>query len=94
MANTTVKWRGLDGIKKVSSLPLLLFLLISHLFLLVLITLLDANEDDNGSNVGRFVVLVTAVAKVMAAMAKVMAAVPEVLVVTARLWTVLQRLSL
>ena len=79
MANTTIKRRGLDGRKKVSSLPLLLLLLfIPHLFLLILITLLYANEDDNDSNIGRLVVLVTVVAKVMAT-------APEVLVVAARL---------
>ena len=55
MANTTIKRRGVDGIKKVSSLPLFLLLFIPHFFLLILISLLDANEDDNGSDVGRFV---------------------------------------
>ena len=43
MANTTIKRRGLGGIKRVSSLPLLLLLVfIPYLFLLILITLLDA----------------------------------------------------
>ena len=94
MANTTINWREMDWIKKVSSLPLHSLLLIPHPFLLIIIALLSANADDNGNTVGRFVVPVMVVAKVMAAMAKVMAVAPEVLVVAARLQQGLQRLGL